>query len=455
MASAQPAPAWCHLHTDILAMIFGRLRLRPRVQIVSLVCQRWREAVLRSVTSIECDAPVKLFTLPSLTQINMPPFVVGTHRFPSQLRAPPASLRSLHLRRNQQSTTCGCHFLRALTGLTRLDVEISAGANCCEEWLQLLLRNTASLTEVSLDLFVAMTPVATMQALGSLHLPALRSLTLVTSKHTAINQLLITHASQLVHIKLPFGTPLSFGQDWLSSPLLKCRSLDFWLPLGSQLATLASLADVTPSLTEMALAFNVDANSGEFPVSRFPFSALTALSYGTFNATASLEWLARCTALRKLQAFDSSRGLRHLPALPGLRKLEMPASVELLQDLQCRQLTLLRAEADVLPMMSSRGWSFACLRKLHIRAATVADVKCLHRVASVARLRFVHVGCDYVNYPNTVPTCELLPGLLRHLHSCNVEEVEIYFAHGTKPPAHLADAAKAYAPWMQVHILAD
>lgn len=173
--------------------------------------------------------------------------------------------------------------------------------------------------------------------------------------------------------------------------------------------------------------------SGEFPASIFPFSALTSLAIRV-NRPVSLEWLSRCTALRRIASFGDQGWVEQLPALPGLRKINLQASAELLQRLQCTQLTRLCVQPSALGELLKRGWPFGSLRKLSIREPTTrADIESAQSVADLARLRSVTLVFDFLTHNEAAATRETFPSLLRHLQSRGVEETPHHVPRSPAP----------------------
>lgn len=120
-----------YLPVDILAMIFARLALRPRLR------------VLRSVTQVGDGAPAYLAALPSLKMLQA--------RTETLHRDSSPSFRILcYFSRGVVRFGCSCHHLRGLTGLTRLTLDTDLGGGCCEEAHALIARNADPLEKLAL-----------------------------------------------------------------------------------------------------------------------------------------------------------------------------------------------------------------------------------------------------------------------------------------------------------------
>lgn len=453
---ALAAPDWLSLPVDLLALTFGCLPLRPRLIVVSLVCRRWREAVLRSVISVET------YVL-SVPVTRSRPLVRFAERISCAL---PASLRSLSYANFvafEKKPTCGCRFLRGLTGLTRLKLRVQAGPGTCnergcDEWLGLILSSAASLTDVSLEISKAATTPATLQALTAVRMPHLRSLHLGTEGNSAdLDPLLSAHVTQLVQFNVLIDEKAAAGQHLLrpsAAPLPQCRSLH--LELGCPLACLAHLKTTFPSLASLSLDVRLGDSAGDFPESDFPFSALTSLHiYADPALPVSLDWLSRCTALRTISCFASDRWPQRLPALPGLRNIyKRQASERHLRHLQCTRIERLTADSSVIGPLLEQGWTFPCLRKLHIFPDANEDLKAVQRVADLAPLRAVHLQFNLGSEPEARALCTQLVEVLSHLSSRGVEEVYLQLAYllCDEIPALAEDLRKLSVPWMRVHV---
>ena len=121
---------------ELLALTFSFIKLHPRLHVLSVVCKRWRQAVLRSVTHLSVGRPEQALFIglfPSLTSLLV--------KAPLPEASVPTSLVSLHL---HNKIPCLCSSYTALTSLTTLVLTVTGRCRCAE---QILTRNAASLTE--------------------------------------------------------------------------------------------------------------------------------------------------------------------------------------------------------------------------------------------------------------------------------------------------------------------
>ena len=277
LGAAPSAPlGWSALLADLLVQIFARISLRPRLGVVSLVCRRWRAAVLRSVTAIDHDAPASLFALPSLTAIDDEDRFVS-----SRLRhAPSPSLRSLSY--SPGSVKCECPLLRGLTRLQRLHLRLAPAKVCCAELAALIARNATSLTDLRIK-FDATTkrPSFTPAFLDAVaRLPSLCSLAVSVDDPSLARQFVQPHASRLTHLGPQLARYL-------------CATLRARSP------PLANLTAIAPALASLFLTCLDTCH--DFPVDAFPYSALTSLDVISLP-NMKMPWLTHCTALRSFTA---------------------------------------------------------------------------------------------------------------------------------------------------------
>lgn len=344
----EPSAPWMLLPIDVLVLTFGRLLLRPRISIIALVCRRWRDAVLRSVTCIEFSAPASLFALPSVTALH--PTVRFLHQ--SLLHTPPPWLRSLTYEPRLHSNIADMVHLAGITCLTRLHLNAHR-AHCpgSADLVQLIARNAASLTELVYNPSELNLEVAGL--LLALRMPNLCSLELHAQDSIAPVGVIGAHASQLTHLStchyIPFPLPL-------------CRSVD----LDDWVDHFAS--------TVKSVAFTFDISTGDPPDPTFPYSLLSSLSVVRNEALGwdVAEWLCRCTALRNLNMFFPPcppAAVVALPSQPHLRTLKVAhypvATVALMHRLQCTKLSELEAEIGVLEELCKNSpWPYPFLRSL-------------------------------------------------------------------------------------------
>lgn len=359
-----PPAAWALLPSDLLALAFAHLPLRPRVRIVALVCRRWRDAVLRSVTCIDSGAPVSLFALPSVTELH--PAVRG--RWQPLRCSPPPWTRSLTYEPRPASGDADIVHLAKLTGLTRLHLNPHRGS-CLgsPELVRLIMRNAASLTELVYN--PGSLTAEAIRLILQLRLPKLCSLELHCTAANSKHSVLAAHASQLTHL----STSLNHS---LSLPI--CRSID------------TDLTEIfAPALTSVALTFNI--TDDDPPPSTFPYSALTSLHIERDEHSgvwAPPEWLTKCTALRTLNIlYTPPAALAVLPPQPHLHTLMVNhdplTTVALMHRLQCTQLRALHLHGgELVELCKASPFPYPLLHTLRVLSA---DMEAIHGVCKVLR----------------------------------------------------------------------
>lgn len=398
MSACNTAVNWSQLHADVLALIFAHHHLRPRLQVVSLVCRRWREGVLRSVTSVDRYAPAILSSLPSLEHL-----VAGRLE-----RAPPPTLRSLKY--STVGNKCQCVLLRGLTALTRLD--LSVGHGCCEEKFHVIARNAATLTELKLS--ASACSAESIAFLTRTPMPALRSLEAAIensarSVYETLIQLVTLLAPHLTRFVMhQWARLMMTGNNVVLLPA--CQTLV--LPFRSDLA----LLNLAPAATYISL--NLDRQ----PPANFVVTALKSLKV---NCSAVQPWLLQCTGLERLSLKDalpfSADAAKCFPeCLPMLRSLTVRAlAPSVLHRLHCTQLTRLRLPFTELAALCPGAWRFPVLHKLLVDDVPPDGLPTVCRAVQRAqRLRSLKLALSE-NW--RLPTA-VLP-LLSAASACGVERV--------------------------------
>lgn len=398
MASAPIAADWTRLPTDVICLIFARLPRRPRHRIASLVCRRWRECTLRMVTCIDYSAPVSLFALPSVTSLTDTKHGMRLSPLPC---APPTWLRSIQYTAVKPLKGQNhCDLLAGLTGLTRIDLSLPEGI-CCKDSFALILRNAASLTDLTLSTEKCYGPLP-FAKLACTPLPKLRSLDLRISANARLTrQLIRPHAQQLTRL-VTYSSEV-FAEDADDPPLVlpACTSLDlrFHVML-RQDAPVPDIAKAVPSLTSLSVSAVVSDSPPAIP----SYTALTALalrpirdSYGELGTPG---WL-RGSQFSALTLLDLSglplAVLNYLPRpVPMLRTLNLAllswahltaTHIASIKQYQCTQLTTLHVTGDILDALSKEEWRFPLLKKLIVIDAQPAHVAVVRVVVSHCRLR--------------------------------------------------------------------
>lgn len=415
LGTASPsALGWSALPADLLVVIFARVQLRPRLRVVSLVCRRWRAAVLRSVTAIDHDAPASLYALPSLTAIDD-----EDHFVSSRLRhVPSPSLKSLSY--STASFKCECHLLRGLTSLQRLHLRLASAKICCSSLAAFIARSTSSLTDLKIK-FDATTkrlsfaPIFLDAVAG---LTSLRSLSVSASDPSLAHQFVQPHASRLTHLGVATVAVFADAPGVPRLCLPACRSLTVRHSAG-KVTPLANLAAIAPALTSLSLTCLDTCH--DFPIDSFPYSALTSLDVLSLP-NMKMPWLAHCTALRSLTAHLWTSDIAYLPPLPSLQKLKLGPAV-VVAKVGCRELTTLRISAEQFLQVCGKEWPLPLLRRLDVtfrQTQLIGEFRgVLRTVLDATRLEHVTVQL------RVVPSIKPVGDLIGDLRASGVETVTI------------------------------
>lgn len=348
------------LPLDVLAYVASFIRLRPRLLILSILSHRWRNATMRSITSLSPRAPRQLLCLPSLTRLRVPyseyklqgpvsgsvlDLELGPHALDDEDQALEGPIH------------CRCQYLASLRSLTRLHIPLATHSSPrCDDSLGLVLCNP-NLTD--LTLYGVLESPWSIPGLASLHLPRLLRLTICGIDNE--DAFVTRHAAQVLGLSVlqPLLQTLKLPKC-VSLGLLSASSLnrDFHaelLQIAPRLTRLEVLCPLTvpvsrflepllasvhieesarPSVVVSLQKFSaIDTLTASFPsyLSASPFIAkvrtLTIYNHAA-TATANPYWeqfLASATQLRSLTVSSNASSMAFLTEVncPHLRRLEL------------------------------------------------------------------------------------------------------------------------------------
>lgn len=347
------------LPADLLIAIVSFIPLRPRLLVLSIVSRRWRDVVLRSITSLPVVAPASFLRLPSLTKLHS----VVARRIRSLAGKLSSSLQDLTFQVSAEAS-CYCQHLSSVSTLTRLSL-IANPHGACNHVFELLCRNT-SLTDLCLVWGnSAWRPRLPDLDLTSLHFPNLCSLVIGGWCKEITVAFVEAHAA---HLK-----KLSIRGDWLALlHLPACHSISITGPYSDD----CLLTTVAPLLSSVELHHNW---SDPFP--SMPLKLLKSISIfgGSPLHPLLCSVLTCCTQLTSLSilpflAVEHINAL--LPIFSQLHKLEINTSgVDAVLLRAASNVTSLGLEVLQFDSALFAHWYFPHLRHLRFTGTYFA---CIH-----------------------------------------------------------------------------
>lgn len=405
------------VHSDILFSIFSQIHIRPRILVVSRVCKRWRQAVLRCPTSL-----IGLHLLPAaLTRACASLLMITEIACTTPLHSMPylphvTSLITL-------PRPCASESYHLFTGLANLNLCIDNQCTCA---IQLIKGNASTLTTLQLRGGMSASHTATIKAIAALSLPRLRNLRLHFSKNRdsiafALGDFLHHHSGQLTSLAL--SLPLFGVFSSLHSLELSYESLD--------VRSFSALLRNAPRLVDLSLELstaNFDAPNLQ------QLSSLIVDKLVRFKCSFPLQqqWLAWCPVL---------------DACSRLTSLDIDREPLLSDSLRTRLVSL--SVSHVSSLLPYATWSNLC--SLTASLTPSYRLKWGHGTLSLPALQRFSIRLPPAN-PTT--SSDLLLVLQEVLDSCPLRSLEVVSASGAFFPttwtSFLLAAEKRGLDWVTV-----
>ena len=368
------------LPSELLPLIFRHIPKRPRFLVVSLVCRRWRKAVLQVPVHLQAMSRARIVAATNLVPCRS---LVADEHCPSA----PTTLRSLAVCKAPPGS-CHCSAFRDLSCLGSLVISCGTGTETgtslrCE-CIAPLLRNNKSLTRLCLRLEGSPGP-AFAALFPALHLTALSSLRIVPAhqygwhdaesewqvstgadrpedRHTDFSSFVRAHSDNLASLTLLGGPSRALIS---SAGFARLVRLETTLP-ALLIASVASLRERCPCLASVKALVphywraHHAAQHAEQLAQLVPL--VTALA-----CPANASGMEQFTNVRSLELEQEGALTRFAAVLPSLTALDVRRTgvdldMALLRTMAA--LTRLHAAYDKFP---ASGWPAAmCLTRLRV-----------------------------------------------------------------------------------------